>query len=418
MRVNQSSSDAPSAEDCMSIVIRMPPTGNIIAVRHASTGCDNSLNIIYMMDSKLTYDQKRDVARWLAKHNNGAVTGSIMLMERGCKLSRGINDIDIVLKDTADLDNLVLPPLMNRSMGGGHKGYFVSGKYEYMGLYIDFIRDTDSWERSDVNQVDDVRYCIVEDALKAKEEYVESNSNVDYIAKCKADIKAIKEYQGKFPFNVYDVSDDGIITEMTCVKQLSGIYTFKCLNCKDRTTSILNVKEEDLYKYHKDYDSAQSIAYARIAFNDPKKDTYNIVKINGDKANVIKTYLTRDDAEIELQQLSMDNTDENIRYEVRPSQKTLLRSIKRSLLNSIDWYVWDKYHWSGLTVKIGYDKCRKIFKDIFNLDENRLLAGGIVTGGGVVLNKFEALLLKHFSEEDMNNMFPYTKTESHIKTSE
>ena len=369
------------------------------------------------MDNKLTYDQKRDVARWLAKHNDGAVTGSIMLMERGCKLSRDINDIDIVLKDTADLDNLALPPLMNRSMDGGNKGYFVSGKYEYMGLYIDFIKDTESWERSDMNQVDDVRYCIVGDALKAKEEYVESNNNEDYIAKCKADIKAIKEYQGKFPFNVYDVSDDGIITEMICLKQLSGIYTFKCLNCKDRTTSILNVNEEDLYKYHKDYDCAQSIAYTRIAFNYAKKDTYDIVKINGDKANVIKTYLTRDDAEIELQQLSMDNTDENIRYEVRPSQKTLLRSIKRSLLNSIDWYAWDKCPWSGLTVKINYANCLDLFKNLFNLDENNMI-DGIITGDGVIIHNFETLLLKYFSEEDMNKMFPYTKMQSHIKTSE
>lgn len=41
----------------------------------------------------LDYEHKRELAEWIAKSNRGAVTGLIMLKERGVELEREINEI-------------------------------------------------------------------------------------------------------------------------------------------------------------------------------------------------------------------------------------------------------------------------------------------------------------------------------------
>lgn len=72
----------------------------------------------------LTYKQKKELAEWIAKQNNGSVTGSIMLRERGIELDREPNDIDIVVSESLGSDDIKLPPLVyNKEEKRNEDGY-------------------------------------------------------------------------------------------------------------------------------------------------------------------------------------------------------------------------------------------------------------------------------------------------------
>lgn len=117
---------------------------------------------------KLTYKQKKELAEWIALKNKGAITGSIMLRERGLELGREPNDIDIVVSESLGADDIELPPLVyNKEEKNNEDGYAVLARCWFFDTKIDFIADDYSLKRASKVGFD-AMYCMVDDLLAAK----------------------------------------------------------------------------------------------------------------------------------------------------------------------------------------------------------------------------------------------------------
>lgn len=183
--------------------------------------------------SVLTYEQKRELAEWIAESNKGAVTGSIMLRERGCELGREPKDIDIVVSESLGVDDIVLPPLVyNKEETQNEDGYTVLARCWYYDTKIEFIADDYSLGRSSKVGFN-AKYCMVNDLLEAKKEYVQQDSNAEYIEKSKRDIEIIEEYQKQFPIVRYRVGNNGWLERLVSTSKAGKYYVFSLINLMD-----------------------------------------------------------------------------------------------------------------------------------------------------------------------------------------
>lgn len=144
---------------------------------------------------EFTYQQKLELAKWIAHHNNGAITGSIMLRERGIELGREPNDIDIVVSDTAP-DDIVLPPLCNKKeIEENDNGYDVLARCYFLGLKIEFITDDEEVGKSQYIKFNNYcKFATIDGLFKAKMDYLRNDSDKPYIKKTKRDIEIIENY--------------------------------------------------------------------------------------------------------------------------------------------------------------------------------------------------------------------------------
>lgn len=182
---------------------------------------------------KLTYGQKKELAEWIANKNNGAVTGSIMLRERGLELGREPNDIDIVVSESLGADDIELPPLVfNKEEKQDKDGYAVLARCWYFDTKIEFIEDDYALERASKVGFD-AKYCMVDDLLAAKKEYVEKDENADYIKKSKRDIEIIEEYQKQFPIVRYRVVFNGYLEKLVSNAKAGKYYVFSLISLMD-----------------------------------------------------------------------------------------------------------------------------------------------------------------------------------------
>lgn len=138
---------------------------------------------------KLTYKQKLEVAKWIARYNNGLITGSIMLRERGIELGREPQDIDILIEDTLPED-IILPPLCEDvDIVIGEEDYPVLKRAYFFGTKIEFIQVPYTPRLYAKEKLADI-----EDLLQAKRKYLETDTNEAYLEKTKRDIEIIEEY--------------------------------------------------------------------------------------------------------------------------------------------------------------------------------------------------------------------------------
>lgn len=139
-----------------------------------------------------TYKQKLEIAKWLAEKNYGAVTGSIMLKERGIDIGREPNDIDIIVGSIYP-DEVVLSPLCtNKTTSVDNGGYEVLTRCYFFGLKIEFITDANELRKSTyINREDNCKFASVDGLLKAKIEYLRHDKNEAYLDKTKHDIDII-----------------------------------------------------------------------------------------------------------------------------------------------------------------------------------------------------------------------------------
>lgn len=151
-----------------------------------------------IMETKinLTYKQKKELAEWIAKQNNGAVTGSIMLREKGIELGREPQDIDIVISDT-NPDDLVLPPLVEgEEYSENVDGYKVLARCYFFGTKIEFLTDEGNVLENSrpISGLFGANYASIKDLLEAKKRYIEEDTNAEYVEKSKRDIEIIEKY--------------------------------------------------------------------------------------------------------------------------------------------------------------------------------------------------------------------------------
>ncbi|WP_455994914.1 hypothetical protein [Porphyromonas endodontalis] len=140
-------------------------------------------------DVRLTYEQKLEVARWIIDNNSRMLlTGSIMLKERGIDLGREPNDIDILVVSRDGISGLILPPLATEIETNSDEGYIVKARYKYLGTKIDFIAQ-DGERNIGLDYL-----ASVENLLKKKREYVETDTNPDSVQKHKRDIEIIEKW--------------------------------------------------------------------------------------------------------------------------------------------------------------------------------------------------------------------------------
>lgn len=227
---------------------------------------------------KLTYQQKKELAKWIAEKNDGAVTGSIMLRERGCELGREPNDIDIVVSESLGADDIELPPLVyNREEERNEDGYAVLARCWYFDTKIDFIADDYALKRASKVGFD-TKYCMVDDLLKAKKEYVEKDENADYIEKSKRDIEIIEEYQKQFPIVRYRVIFNGYLEKLVSNAKSGKYYVFSIISLMDcngfeewkikensNSTSNLfqTLSKDSISKLYTDFEEAKKVSKER-----------------------------------------------------------------------------------------------------------------------------------------------------------
>lgn len=187
----------------------------------------------------LDYEHKIELAEWIAKSNRGAVTGSIMLKERGVELEREINDIDIVISENIKDDAIIVPPFSKEITNVSDEyGYESPIKYKFGNVKIDFIKDNDALKKADNYYGRGVLYCQVNDALEAKRKYIEqnkqeiikSNKISDFLIKTLNDISVIKRYNKEFPIVLYSVSNQGVIVKYVCESKMGDKYAFSIYN--------------------------------------------------------------------------------------------------------------------------------------------------------------------------------------------
>lgn len=187
-------------------------------------------------EQSLTYKQKRELAEWIANKNKGAVTGSIMLRERGLELGREPNDIDIVVSESLGVDDIELPPLVyNKEEKEGDDGYTVLARCWLFGTKIEFIADDCSLKRASKHGFN-AMYCMVDDLLDAKKEYVKKDKNAEYIEKSKRDIAIIEDYQKQFPVVRYRVSYNGYLEKLVSTSKVRACFIFSLFNLMDCNT--------------------------------------------------------------------------------------------------------------------------------------------------------------------------------------
>lgn len=181
----------------------------------------------------LTYEQKKELAEWIANSNKGAVTGSIMLRERGCELGREPNDIDIIVSESLGVDDIELPPLVyDKEEKQNEDGYTVLARCYYFGTKIEFIADDYSLERASKIS-SNAMYCTIEDLLDAKKEFIEKDENAEYIEKSKRDIKIIEEYQKQFPIVRYRVEYNGFLEKLVAKSKMGKSFIFEIYSLMD-----------------------------------------------------------------------------------------------------------------------------------------------------------------------------------------
>ena len=179
----------------------------------------------------LSYKEKIDLAEWLAVMNNGAISGSLMLKRRGIDLDREIGDIDIIVSEDMEQDDIILPPFTkDKEFDNGDDGYTLLSRCYCLGTKIEFIQDNNSLQNAKkgiglINH--EAKYCIINDLVKAKKEYISIDSNADYIEKSKKDLIIINNFISQFPIHRYTVNEIGNLYHLTCNEKIDNDFKFK-----------------------------------------------------------------------------------------------------------------------------------------------------------------------------------------------
>lgn len=227
---------------------------------------------------KLNYQQKKELAEWIANKNKGAVTGSIMLRERCCELGREPNDIDIVVSESLGVDDIELPPFIyEKEEKKGEDGYSVLARCWYFDTKIEFIADDYALKRASKVGFD-AKYCMVDDLLAAKKEYVEKDEDADYIEKSKRDIDIIEEYQKQFPIVKYRVVFNGYLEKLVSNSKAGKDYVFSLIGLMDCnmfeewkikednniTSNLFQILSEDsISNLYTDFEEAKKVSKER-----------------------------------------------------------------------------------------------------------------------------------------------------------
>lgn len=221
---------------------------------------------------RLTYDQKLELAKWIAEKNDGAITGSIMLRERGIELGREPNDIDIVVSESLGADDIELPPLVyNKEEKQNEDGYTVLARCWYFGTKIEFMADDYALERASKVGFD-AKFCMVDDLLEAKKEYVQKDENADYIEKSKRDIEIIEAYQKQFPIVRYRVRYNGYLEKLVSESKAGKYFVFSVGSPMDcNIFEEWKIKEENVSRHGYQTLTKESISELFSDFEEAKR---------------------------------------------------------------------------------------------------------------------------------------------------
>lgn len=169
-----------------------------------------------------------------------------MLRERGLELGREPNDIDIVVSESLGVDDIELPPLVyNKEEKINQDGYAVLARCWLFGTKIEFIADDYSLKRASKHGLK-AMYCMVDDLLDAKKEYVKKDENAEYIEKSKRDIAIIEDYQKQFPVVGYRVGYNGYLEKVVSTSKVGCFFIFSIFSLMDcNTFEEWKIKETD-----------------------------------------------------------------------------------------------------------------------------------------------------------------------------
>lgn len=97
---------------------------------------------------------------------------------------------------------------------------------------IEFIADDYSLKRASKIGFN-AMYCMVDDLLNAKKEYIENDINAEYVEKSKRDIAIIEEYQKQFPIVRYRVLYNGHIEKLVSRSKAGNDFVFSLTGLMD-----------------------------------------------------------------------------------------------------------------------------------------------------------------------------------------
>lgn len=186
----------------------------------------------------MDYKEMKELAEWLAAKFDGAVTGSIMLKERGIDLGREPGDIDILVREMPDMPADLYKALAGEkdpmpiryeelSEDGRKRDTWYGRKRRVMinGVKVDFLlADDDRMGKSDM--LGKARYADVDGLVKAKEHYLKVSKKPEYIQKTEKDLAMIyaKLYLKRTPEDIRKwVGQKGIrcVTNFNALKVLA-----------------------------------------------------------------------------------------------------------------------------------------------------------------------------------------------------
>lgn len=153
-------------------------------------------NSIKDLKHPLTYEEKLELADWLAKsfshYCSITLTGSMLLKKLGI-IDREPQDIDFIIADIWESEGFVPPPFAKEVEFKKEDGYRVLKRFYWLGTKVEILNNEGFC---------DVGFCegedsdikIVEGILKAKKFYLETETRPDQIAKHKEDIPKIEQW--------------------------------------------------------------------------------------------------------------------------------------------------------------------------------------------------------------------------------
>lgn len=263
----------------------------------------------------MTYEKKRELAEWIAKHNQGAISGSIMLKERNVPIHREPKDIDIVVSSYFKMEEAILPPFIHDiQYKGDDNGYPVLVRCWYEDIKIEFFKDDEAiYNAEQISS--NVPYCQISDLQKAKEYYLKNDTDKGYLDKTLKDLSIIYDYQKQFPIIRYTVSCVGIMQKLVADAAIHGKYIFKMYNMMDcditedwkikpddylptsekTLKQVLSLDNRDLIK---DIETAKSLSKERWDKNMNPNGKYIVVRYFDDMfdGNVIAEPVSKKDA--------------------------------------------------------------------------------------------------------------------------
>ena len=154
-------------------------------------------NSIKDLKCPLSFEEKLELADWIAETSRLygigiTLTGSMLLKKLGI-IDREPQDIDFTILIHQDSDRIPLPPFSREEPDDGN-GYKVLKRFSWLGAKVEILYNEGLSDEVFFNDSEETQIEIVENILKAKKFYLETETRPDQIAKHTEDIPKIEQW--------------------------------------------------------------------------------------------------------------------------------------------------------------------------------------------------------------------------------